>query len=252
MARAGTVPAIARRPVHRLLRGRLSGLGLARRSVGVDQPRPASQVRWVDETRRRNLHEVGIGHIQRPVGIGEFRRLSVEMDEVRIPADVFEIMPAQHAEDLPDSQTARCRRPHPANLVGPIGHADRRPGFRLVGGKVLKRNVACDKRRLFHRSDNVARDVARVEGACALRRNLPQCRRKLGILQQMARRERHARRIEEVRPCRGKPVQSAFLRPRDRFGETRGDRESLLGERDCRLEQFRPAGLAEPFVHRLE
>src|SRR5260370_28139957 len=165
MARRGKLRRLAGAVIPRGLHLGGAGRRDAHRLAGIDEAGATPEIAGIEQAAYRYGEEVAVGHVEVAVGIGEPRRLRVEMDA--LDADrlrLCHIEALEHAEYLEESQAARARRSHAADDIDPVRPADRRPLLRLVGGEVGQGDVA----RIYwcpgHSRDDVRRDPAGIEG----------------------------------------------------------------------------------------
>src|SRR5258708_30898139 len=143
MVRRGKLRRLAGAVIPRGLHLGGAGRRDAHRLAGIDEAGATPEIAGMEQAAYRDGDEVAIGHVEVAVGIGEPRRLRVEMDA--LDADrlrLCHIEALEHAEYLEESQAARARRSQAADDIDPVKPADRRPRLPLVGGQGPQREVA--------------------------------------------------------------------------------------------------------------
>ncbi len=227
-----------RRAPRRFLPRRSAGLGPFDHRFRVDQPRPRREVIRIEQPLR-HVHEILVRHVEVAVGEGEFGGFDEQVLRLCARPERRKAEGFEHAEDLPDRQPPRTRRPHPADLECAVIHADRRSLDHLVKREIVECHLpGVDLGR--DRGDDIPRDRAVVEGCGPVLGDHPECAREVRVLEEASRSERLPVLVEEIFPRRLEPAEPAHLGFRDRMREPGRDLEPLLGKPDRRRDEFRP------------
>ena len=236
------------------------------RAVGIDQCGPAFEIGGVEQrlgAATGQRHEVGVGDVLVPVGIGKPLRLGDQVHTVDRGLSAIEIKSGRriliHREVRQDAERRGHRDPtgrrggHAADLVVPIRHADRLAHLglvvRQVGDRHLRRSHPVRRRPRF--GDDRLRDVATVERLRTVGCDGTQRFRVRRVREPLPRRLGRTIWLQEVASglwicteIRGRIV--------DRRCQSRADGEPGVGKGDSRFEQFAPLGISVLGLHRLE
>ena len=228
--------------------GRLSRARLVRSSVDrADQVRPLAHVILVQQTFQRDLHEITIRQISRPIRIGQTRGLGKQVPDLRaIRSPLIWLEPIQQHQHLPHGRRPRRRRPHPANAIP----KERRTNGRTLDHTVVRQILHGQRtrpRRTGRIRDNRLGNRACVECISPVGRNVPQCRRQVRLAQQMPFRNRLA--VDKKQPLSIRPI-DPLGKARQQPGKPWTDLKPLLCKGYRRFEQGRPSKLTMPRMQR--
>jgi len=252
VARATTFRAGIRGQALGVAPGRVARLRFVHRPAAVDHLGAKHQVMRVEQTRDRHPHEVGIGHVEAAVGVGEARGFDEMVGEVGARAHARQVDMLEDAENLADGEAARGGWTHAAHIAAAIAGADGIAQLDLIAGEVGLGHDAGVDLGSGHGLDDGPGELAPIEGFRALLRDKPQGLGEGRILEGRPRLKRFALLVEEIGGGLVEGGEAAFHRPRNRGGKARRDLEARLGELGGGLDELRPGPAAEHAVRRLE
>ena len=168
----------------------------------------------------------------------------------RVRADALKIETLQQLQDLQHGDAAGAGRRGAADAPLPVVGADGIALPRRIARQIGAAETAGIARRSGHRIHDLRGDLAAIECIGAAGSNQPQACRQRRILQEAPSLQRQTFGVVEIGGRSGRLLEILIIG--DRFGQSRRQREALLGEAGRVVEQPRPRQLAVIAMHLLE
>jgi len=226
------------------VRGLQPGADLSRGSGSVRDVRaPLVGVRLRRHAFQRHVHEVGVGQVLVPIGVGSPPRLGQEVNHVgRVPLHRRQIPALEDVGHLGHRGAAGRRRRHRQHPISPVRKLDGVTPGCSVSLEIL---VGDDPASTLHLGYDEVGGLAPIEPVRAVVPNPPECRGQPRQRKRLA----HLGHVPvgQERGCRGREPCQAVARAQQVAAETLVDHEAL-GQPDRRLHQVRPRQGAEALV----
>ena len=210
--------------------------GIARRRArGIDRRAQLREIRAIEQTRNRHLHEIGIADVLVAIGVSAPHRFGRVVNRRRGSGAALLVSRAfEDAEHLEQREAAGARRRRRDDRVVAVLAFERRALDRPVAFEIRQRDDAAVRRHLLGKPP---RRVALVEFLRAVGRDPFQRARQFGLSERLADVEERAVLLEDalrLGRCR------EALRSLERFGERVGNGKSLRRQLDGRRDQLGP------------